>query len=87
MILEWFKKRKEHKMEKELFEEVDDLLQTLVGKEGHNHNADVIGRLFRLHNKAFINNAEYSQSCSGCRQRVYNRLKSWWLDNGGTKKL
>ena len=85
MILNWFKKRKTKDME--LFDEVDDLLQTLVGRENHNHPPEVISKMFRLHNKAFLDRPEYSQSCGGCRQRVYNRLKSWWLDNGGTKKL
>ena len=85
MILNWFKKRKTKDME--LFDEVDELLQTLVGREGHNHNAETIGRLFRLHNRVYLDRPEYSQSCNGCRVRVYNRLKSWWLDLGGTKKL
>jgi hypothetical protein len=69
-----------------LFEEVDELLQGLVGRENHNHNAETIGKLFRLHNKVYLDKPEYSQSCGGCRQRVYNRLKTWWSENGGTKR-
>ena len=73
-------------MEKELFEEVDELMQSLVGRENHNHPADVIAKLFRLHNKTYPDKPEYSQSCGSCRQRTYNRLKSWWESQGGIKK-
>jgi hypothetical protein len=86
VILEWFKKIKEQKMEKELFNQIDELMQDLVGRENHNHKSDVIAKLFRLHNKVFLDRPEYSQSCSGCRQRVYNRLKTWWIENNGVKK-
>lgn len=86
MILDWFRKIKEKKMEKELFEQVDDLMQDLVGRENHNHKSDVISKLFRLHNRVFLDKPEYSQSCGGCRQRVYNRLKTWWIENNGVKK-
>lgn len=70
----------------EHFEEVDAIMQRLVGKENHRHDAQVIRELFNAHNVVFPNNREYSTSCSGCRQRVYNRLKGWWQDNGGVKR-
>lgn len=68
-------------MENDLFKEVDTLMLSLVGKENHNHNAVVIRELFNLHNRVFPHNLEFSTSCGGCRQRVYKKLKQWWIDN------
>jgi hypothetical protein len=82
-IRTYLSKIKQNNMNNELFNEVDGLMKELVGKENHNHNAEVITRLFNLHNRAFPEHMEYSKSCGGCRQRVYNRLKTWWYDNGG----
>ncbi len=70
----------------EHFKEVDDLMQQLVGKEDHRHDANTIRHLFNIHNLVFPYNLEYSTGCSGCRARVYNRLKQWWYDNGGIKQ-
>ena len=69
-----------------LFEEIDELMQSLVGRENHNHQSDVIAKLFRLHNKVYLDKPEYSQSCGGCRERVYKRLKTFWIESGGVKK-
>ena len=69
-----------------IFDEVDELMQSLIGRENHNHNAEVITRLFNLHNKVYFDRQEHSRSCGGCRQRVYNRLKTWWIENNGVKK-
>lgn len=73
-------------MKPEHFQEVDNLMQQLIGRENHNHNASVITELFNLHNKVYMDRPEYSRSCGGCRQRVYERLKTWWQDNGGHKQ-
>jgi hypothetical protein len=73
--------KKEKKKMNELFNRVDQMMTSLVGKENHNHNAQVIRELFNLHNEVFPNNLEFSTSCGGCRQRVYQRLKLWWIDN------
>jgi|LakMenEpi03Aug12_release.lakeMendotaPanAssembly.Ray.scaffolds.fasta_scaffold302997_1 hypothetical protein len=70
----------------EHFNEVDDLMQELVGRENYNHNGEVIRRLFNTHNVVFPQNPEYSTSCGSCRQRTYNRLKDWWINNGGVKR-
>lgn len=67
----------------EHFGEVDALMQRLVGKENHRHDAQTITELFNIHNTVFPHMLEYSKSCSGCRARVYNRLKEWWISNGG----
>jgi hypothetical protein len=68
----------------EQFQRVDALMQTLVGRESHNHNPEVITHLFNLYNEVFLAR-EYSKSCGGCRERVYKGLKQWWIDNGGVK--
>jgi hypothetical protein len=73
--------KKEKKKMNELFNRVDQMMTSLVGKENHNHNAQVIRELFNLHNEVFPGNLEFSTSCGGCRQRVYQRLKLWWQDN------
>ncbi len=67
------------------FAEVDAMMQNLVGKENHRHDAQTIRELFNLHNRVFPHTLEYSVSCSGCRARVYNRLKEWWNERGGKK--
>jgi hypothetical protein len=75
--------KKEDKKMNDLFNRVDALMSTLVGRENYNHNAQVIREMFNLHNEVYPNNLEFSTSCGGCRQRVYQRLKQWWIDNGG----
>lgn len=72
-------------MNEELFKRVDDLMQQLVGREGYRHDAHIIRQMFNLHNEA-TGIMEYSTSCGTCRQRVYNRLKEWWVNNGGVKQ-
>jgi hypothetical protein len=73
--------KKEDKKMNDLFNRVDALMSTLVGRENYNHNAQVIREMFNLHNEVYPNNLEFSTSCGGCRQRVYQRLKQWWSDN------
>lgn len=68
------------------FQEVDAMMQNLYGKENHRHDAQTIRDLFNLHNRLFPQTLEYSVSCSGCRARVYNRVKEYWQSNGGTKR-
>lgn len=67
----------------EHFTKVDGLMQNLYGKEGHRHAPEVIRQLFNIHNEVFPQTLEYSTSCSGCRARVYERVKNWWLEHGG----
>ena len=74
-------KKKKRKMDKDLFNRVDQMMLSLVGKENHNHNAQIIRELFNLHNECYPQNLEFSTSCGGCRQRVYTKLKQWWVDN------
>jgi hypothetical protein len=73
--------KKEEKKMNDLFNRVDALMSTLVGRENYNHNAQVIREMFNLHNEVYPNNLEFSTSCGGCRQRVYGRLKEWWNEN------
>jgi hypothetical protein len=35
-------------------------------------------RLFNLNNNLFKDIPEYNRSCPACRERVYNRLKTYW---------
>lgn len=72
--------------QEQLFAETDEMMQSLYGKENHRHDAQTIRNLFNLHNRLFPTMLEYSVSCSGCRARVYNRVKEYWLNNGGVKR-
>ena len=65
----------------EHFNEVDALMQNLYGKEGYRHDAQTIRNLFNIHNVLFPNTLEYSVNCGGCRERVYNRVRDWWLEH------
>ena len=81
MMLTWLTKKEKKKKMNDLFNRVDALMSTLVGRENYNHNAQVIREMFNLHNEVYPNNLEFSTSCGGCRQRVYQRLKLWWQEN------
>jgi len=70
-----------------LFNRVDGLMQRLVGREDYRQDAQTIRELFNLHNETFPTMLEYSVSCGGCRERVYNRLRDWWQTNGGVKNI
>jgi hypothetical protein len=83
MMLTWLTKKEKKKKMNDLFNRVDAMMSSLVGKENHNHNAQVIRELFNLHNELNPQSLEFSTSCSGCRARVYQRVKQWWIDNGG----
>lgn len=67
-------------LSKEDYETINNIMTYLQGKEGHNHNADIITQLFSAHNLAFPTNPEYGKSCGGCRTRVYARLNNYWKD-------
>jgi hypothetical protein len=79
--------KKEMTEQEALFNRVDDLMQRLVGREEYSHDAQTIRELFNLHNEVFPTMLEYSVSCGGCRERVYNRLRDWWQSNGGVKNI
>lgn len=65
----------------EIFLEAHQLVVEWEGKENYNVPADVITRIFSVHNKIFIDRPEYSKSCGGCRQRTWNKLKTWYHEN------
>lgn len=65
----------------ENFSKLHGLVQAWEGKEDQRVPADVITEMFNVHNQIFPNNREYSKSCGGCRQRVWNRLKAHYHSN------
>jgi len=67
--------------ELENFQLIHRLVQDWEGKEDHRVPAHIITEMFNAHNMAFPNNREYSKSCGGCRQRVWNRLKAYYHEN------
>ena len=69
-------------MDQTQFERLHELMSRMIGHEYANHPAHDISALFQLNNLLFAH--EYSQSCGGCRQRVYNQLKDWYLNNKHT---
>ncbi len=71
-------------MEKEKFMRVHNLMLLLIGKESHRIEAHTITELFNAHNMVFPEKLEYSKGCSGCRERVYKRLRDWYESNKAT---
>lgn len=65
----------------EIFIEARNLVVEWEGKENYNVPAHVITQIFSTHNKIFPDKPEYSKGCGGCRQRTWNRLKSWYHEN------
>lgn len=68
-------------MNQETFNEIHSLVSEWEGKENHRIPADVITRIFNAHNKAHPEKPEYSKGCSGCRQRTWDRLKTYYHTN------
>lgn len=62
-------------MEKELHK----LMMEIEGKE--KATANQIDRLFNLNNAIFPNLKEFTKGCPDCRERVYKRLKTYWINN------
>lgn len=59
-------------------------LSSLV-KEVHTNNGKIpehlIDNMFRIHNELFPNNLEFNKGCGNCRNRVFNRLQSYYNTN------
>lgn len=68
-------------IEKETFLRAQNLVEEWSGKENHRVPADVITEIFNVHNKIFWERQEHSKACAGCRQRVWNKLKTWYHEN------
>jgi hypothetical protein len=68
-------------IDNEIFEQIHNLVTEWVPKENNNVPADVITQIFNLHNKVFMDRPEYSTACGGCRQRVWNKLKTFYYEN------
>lgn len=66
---------------KELFEQVKNLVIELEPIQNHSIGADKIRLLFNLHNKVYWRNMEHSTGCASCRQRTWNRLRTWYYEN------
>lgn len=59
--------------------QLNELMKELEGKdkiEAHQTNI-----LYNLNNYFFPDLKEYNKSCGSCRERVYNRMKSYWECN------
>jgi len=67
----------------ELLKQAQDFVLEIEPKQNHNLPADVITRMFNLHNKIFFRNMEHSRGCGGCRQRVWQRLRTYYYENKG----
>jgi hypothetical protein len=64
-----------------IFMSAHNLVQEWEGKENHRIPAHVITDIFTTHNRIFPDKPEYSKGCGGCRQRTWNRLKTWYHEN------
>ena len=65
----------------ETFNEIKLVVDTWHGRENERVPADVIRQIFNLHNRVFPFAQEHSTGCGGCRERVWNRLKTWYWEN------
>lgn len=64
-------------MTPEQLQQFKTFMDTIIGKESHNHHYHIIKELFDWHNILFPNQKEKlsSSSCGGCRARVYKKVK------------
>jgi len=65
----------------DVFIRAHHLVDAWAGKENQRIPADVISEIFSVHNQIFPDRPEYSKGCGGCRQRVWNKLKTWYYEN------
>lgn len=65
----------------ENFQALHHLILDWRGKEDYRVPAHIITEMFNVHNRIFMDKPEYSKSCGGCRQRVWNRLKTHYDEN------
>lgn len=65
----------------EIFMSAHNLVENWQGKENQRIPAEVITEIFTTHNRIFPDKPEYSKACGGCRQRTWNRLKTWYHEN------
>jgi len=66
-------------MNQEQFNQLHTLVTYWKGREYENVPAHVISEMFMLNNLEFPH--EYSKSCGGCRQRVWNNLLNFYDGN------
>lgn len=68
-------------VDESIFLRAHNLIQEWRGKENYNVPAHVITEIFITHNQVFPNAQEHSRACGACRQRTWNRLKTWYDEN------
>jgi len=61
-----------------LHTKVGDVLGTITGNQVSSNQTQL---MFAFYNRIFKDKPEYTQSCSACRLRVYNRLTHWHKEN------
>lgn len=64
-------------MNREVFNQVRVLVMEFEGKESRNTPGHIVTQIFTLHNQIF-DKKEYSKGCAGCRERCWNKLKTWY---------
>jgi sulfur transfer protein SufE len=68
-------------MSEEIFLKAKALVNDWEGKENWNVPAHVITEMFNTHNQIWPDKRENSKSCSGCRARVWSKIKDWYHGN------
>ena len=63
------------------FDEIHGLMQTWRHLNNPRVPADVITRIFVLHNKAYPNKMEHSRSCGACQARTWSKLCMFYDEN------
>jgi hypothetical protein len=65
----------------EEFSEIHGLMESWRHLNNPRVPADVMTRIFILHNKAYPNNMEHSRSCGSCQARTWSKLCQYYDSN------
>lgn len=60
-----------------IFDDINTLMLELEGKDKILEEQTT--RLFNLNNQLFPDLKEWNRSCPACRERVYKRMREWWM--------
>lgn len=61
----------------DIYKDLNDFMKN-IGKEDESKTLD---KMFELHNMIFPDNKEHNKTCGACQKKVFEKLKTWWVDN------
>jgi hypothetical protein len=63
---------------REEFEEIEALMRDWRHLNNPRVPADVMTRIFNLHNKCYPEKMEHSRGCGACQARTWSKLCAWY---------